>query len=285
MAAVRQRPGPSRRRRGRAVERTRDRDVQGSGEDAPSFQSDVGKTAHRGHGLTPDGKKVFYRQLPNSEPKLRAGFSRTDRLQPRVQAFHLIRLEVALSGSGIWLTRCGGVRRTGGRAVVEAQKEGPGCAEPSSRGCALPACRPPEARPHADHPLRVTGRNAQDNHGYSATSGHGGNRHVCGADRIAAACGRGRPWWRRDQRTAAYDGALRISLVAVASGRPPPAPRSAWPRARRSKRCLRRSVARDWCAARRPSPWTNPFLIPLRLRNCVSIWVCQRPGGGSTAGR
>ncbi|MDT0382299.1 IS110 family transposase [Streptomyces sp. DSM 42041] len=33
---------------------------------------DVGKTAHHGHGLTPSGKKVFDKPLPNSEPKLRA---------------------------------------------------------------------------------------------------------------------------------------------------------------------------------------------------------------------
>lgn len=33
---------------------------------------DVGKTAHHGHGLTPAGKKVFDKQLPNSDPKLRA---------------------------------------------------------------------------------------------------------------------------------------------------------------------------------------------------------------------
>lgn len=33
---------------------------------------DVGKSAHHGHGLTPAGKMVFDKQLPNSEPKLRA---------------------------------------------------------------------------------------------------------------------------------------------------------------------------------------------------------------------
>ncbi|MET9147191.1 IS110 family transposase [Streptomyces sp. NPDC004042] len=33
---------------------------------------DVGKSTHHGHGLTPAGKKVFDKQLPNSEPKLRA---------------------------------------------------------------------------------------------------------------------------------------------------------------------------------------------------------------------
>jgi hypothetical protein len=33
---------------------------------------DVGKSFHHGHGLTPAGKKVFDKQLPNSEPKLRA---------------------------------------------------------------------------------------------------------------------------------------------------------------------------------------------------------------------
>jgi len=37
---------------------------------------DVGKTAHHGQGLTPAGKKVFDRQLPNSEPKLRATFEK-----------------------------------------------------------------------------------------------------------------------------------------------------------------------------------------------------------------
>jgi cytidylate kinase len=37
---------------------------------------DVGKQTHHGHGLTPDGKKVFDKQLPNSEPKLRAVFDK-----------------------------------------------------------------------------------------------------------------------------------------------------------------------------------------------------------------
>ncbi|OMI33044.1 transposase, partial [Streptomyces sparsogenes DSM 40356] len=37
---------------------------------------DVGKTAHHGHGLTQAGKKVFDKQLPNSEPKLRAVFDK-----------------------------------------------------------------------------------------------------------------------------------------------------------------------------------------------------------------
>ncbi|MFE9934200.1 transposase [Streptomyces sp. NPDC005533] len=41
---------------------------------------DVGKTAHHGHGLTPAGKKVFDRPMPNSEPKLRAVFNK---LKPR----------------------------------------------------------------------------------------------------------------------------------------------------------------------------------------------------------
>ena len=34
------------------------------------------KSAHHGHGLTPAGKKVFDKQLPNSEPKLRAVFDK-----------------------------------------------------------------------------------------------------------------------------------------------------------------------------------------------------------------
>ena len=33
---------------------------------------DVGKSTHHGHGLTPAGKKVFDKPLPNSEPRLRA---------------------------------------------------------------------------------------------------------------------------------------------------------------------------------------------------------------------
>ncbi|CAL9666335.1 IS110 family transposase [Streptomyces sp. Tu 3180] len=37
---------------------------------------DVGKSARHGHGLTPAGKKVFDKQLPNSEPKLRAVFDK-----------------------------------------------------------------------------------------------------------------------------------------------------------------------------------------------------------------
>jgi transposase len=37
---------------------------------------DVGKSTHHGHGLTPTGKKVFDKQLPSSEPKLRAVFDK-----------------------------------------------------------------------------------------------------------------------------------------------------------------------------------------------------------------
>jgi hypothetical protein len=37
---------------------------------------DVGKSAHHGHGLTPAGKKVFDKAMPNSEPKLRAVFDK-----------------------------------------------------------------------------------------------------------------------------------------------------------------------------------------------------------------
>jgi transposase len=37
---------------------------------------DVGKQTHHGHGLTPAGKTVFDKPLPNSEPKLRAVFDK-----------------------------------------------------------------------------------------------------------------------------------------------------------------------------------------------------------------
>ncbi len=37
---------------------------------------DVGNQTHHGRGLTPAGKKVFDKQLPNSEPKLRAVFDK-----------------------------------------------------------------------------------------------------------------------------------------------------------------------------------------------------------------
>jgi hypothetical protein len=37
---------------------------------------DVGKTNHHGHGLTPAGKEVFDKQLPNTEPKLRDVFEK-----------------------------------------------------------------------------------------------------------------------------------------------------------------------------------------------------------------
>ncbi|GGY58609.1 hypothetical protein GCM10010342_52920 [Streptomyces anulatus] len=37
---------------------------------------DGGKTARHGHGLTPNGKKVFDKPLPNSEPKLLAVFDK-----------------------------------------------------------------------------------------------------------------------------------------------------------------------------------------------------------------
>ncbi|MCF3960247.1 IS110 family transposase [Streptomyces fuscigenes] len=40
------------------------------------FGLDVGKSTHHGHGLTPSGKTVFDKQLPNSEPKLRAVFDK-----------------------------------------------------------------------------------------------------------------------------------------------------------------------------------------------------------------
>ncbi len=38
--------------------------------------TDVGKSVHHGHGLTPAGKKVFDKPMPNSEPKLRAVFDK-----------------------------------------------------------------------------------------------------------------------------------------------------------------------------------------------------------------
>ncbi|GHJ19792.1 IS110 family transposase [Streptomyces albus] len=37
---------------------------------------DVGKSNHHGHGLTPAGKKVFDKALPNGEPQLRAVFEK-----------------------------------------------------------------------------------------------------------------------------------------------------------------------------------------------------------------
>ncbi|MEU3856285.1 IS110 family transposase, partial [Streptomyces sp. NPDC028722] len=37
---------------------------------------DVGKNNHHGHGLTPAGKKVFDKALPNGEPQLRAVFDK-----------------------------------------------------------------------------------------------------------------------------------------------------------------------------------------------------------------
>ncbi|GAA3060397.1 hypothetical protein GCM10020254_00210 [Streptomyces goshikiensis] len=37
---------------------------------------DVGKSAHHVHGLTPAGKKVFDKPMPNSEPELRAVFDK-----------------------------------------------------------------------------------------------------------------------------------------------------------------------------------------------------------------
>ncbi len=37
---------------------------------------DVGKSNHHGHGLTPAGKKVFDKPLPNGEPQLRAVFDK-----------------------------------------------------------------------------------------------------------------------------------------------------------------------------------------------------------------
>jgi hypothetical protein len=37
---------------------------------------DVGKSNHHGHGVTPAGKKVFDKALPNGEPQLRAVFDK-----------------------------------------------------------------------------------------------------------------------------------------------------------------------------------------------------------------
>lgn len=37
---------------------------------------DIGKQTHHGHSLTPAGKTVFDKPLPNSEPKLRAVFDK-----------------------------------------------------------------------------------------------------------------------------------------------------------------------------------------------------------------
>lgn len=37
---------------------------------------DVGKSTHHGHGLTPASKKIFDKQLPNTEPKLRDVFEK-----------------------------------------------------------------------------------------------------------------------------------------------------------------------------------------------------------------
>lgn len=37
---------------------------------------DVGKSNHHGHGLTPTGKRVFDKALPNGEPQLRAVFNK-----------------------------------------------------------------------------------------------------------------------------------------------------------------------------------------------------------------
>ena len=53
---------------------------------------DVGKSAHHGHGLTPAGKKVFDKPLPNSEPKLRAVFDKLAAKTPAPRATRVRRL-------------------------------------------------------------------------------------------------------------------------------------------------------------------------------------------------
>lgn len=57
---------------------------------------DVGKSAHHGHALTPAGKKVFYKQLPNSKPKLRAVI---DKLAARFSTVLVILDQPASSGA------------------------------------------------------------------------------------------------------------------------------------------------------------------------------------------
>ncbi len=57
---------------------------------------DVGKSTHHGHGLTPAGKRVFDKPLPNSEPKLRAVF---DKLRDKFGAVLVIMDQPASIGA------------------------------------------------------------------------------------------------------------------------------------------------------------------------------------------
>ncbi|CAM5306141.1 hypothetical protein GCM10010266_70870 [Streptomyces griseomycini] len=57
---------------------------------------DVGKNAHHGHGLTPAGKKVFDKSLPNSEPRPRAVF---DKLRDKFGTVLVIVDQPALTGA------------------------------------------------------------------------------------------------------------------------------------------------------------------------------------------
>ncbi len=61
---------------------------------------DVGKTAHHGHGLTPAGKKVFDKPMPNSEPKLRAVF---DKLKAKFGTVRSCRAAAVRSGKRPWI--------------------------------------------------------------------------------------------------------------------------------------------------------------------------------------
>jgi hypothetical protein len=64
---------------------------------------DVGKGEHHAHGLTPAGKTVYDKRLPNTEPKLRALF---DKL---ITKFGTVLVIVRSPTCRAW--RCAGPRR------------------------------------------------------------------------------------------------------------------------------------------------------------------------------
>ena len=91
---------------------------------------DVGRSAHHGHGLTPAGKKALDKQLPNSEPKLRAVF---DKLTAKFGTVLVIVDQPASSGAlPVTVAR-------------DAAARSPTC--PDSRYGGSPTCFPTRRRP------------------------------------------------------------------------------------------------------------------------------------------
>ncbi|AQS71534.1 hypothetical protein B1H29_35955 [Streptomyces pactum] len=113
---------------------------------------DVGKHAHHGHGLTPAGKTVFDKPLPNSEPKLRAVF---DKLQAKFGTVLLVVDQPASIGAlPLTVARHAGcqVACLPGLAMRRIADLYPGEAKTDAKGRRGHRGRRPHHAPHPAHP-------------------------------------------------------------------------------------------------------------------------------------